>query len=67
MFEPFFEKTVQYIYLQIHTNWIKLVLTLNVVPCLFCYASPRRKLLHEWWTESDENDDGDVEQGQLGH
>lgn len=24
------------------------------------------KLLHEWWTESDENDDGDVEQGNYG-
>ena len=32
---------------------------------LVCFA--RRKLLHEWWTESDENDDGDVEQGQLWH
>ena len=25
-----------------------------------------RKLLHEWWTESNENDGDDVEQGQLG-
>jgi hypothetical protein len=25
-----------------------------------------RKLLHEWWTESDENDGEDVEQGKLG-